>query len=1547
MRRRVPLVVLLIAAVVVTVPLADAANRAASPKAEAAKRLRAAMRAEQRVGRELVSLRTRTAKTFVGKNGERVARLYSGPVHYRGAGGRWRDIDTRLVVRDGRLLNRTNSFSTSLPQELGKDTVRVRKGKWWLAFGLRGARGSAASRGAIARYAEALPGVDAVYTQQLNSVKEDLVLRGPDSQRRFAFDLSMARGLRPHLLRSGALALRDARGRTRLSLGAPFMVDARRRTQRVRSRLTRVAGGGWRLSYALSDAWLDRSGRAWPVVLDPVIDPNPDGDCYLDASQPDSSFCSANPMKVGMVGGHDHTIVMRFPLSGIPRGADVAGATLVGTMSSDQNTSTDQTVELRPLTEPFTAAASWNRTDGTDRWSEPGGEGDATSRAEFPGGTSNGEQYWTMLKLVREWVSGKRANHGLVLSVPSGSDGAWIDSAESTANKPYLNVQYKERFGDRRGWVHERQQLTDSISMGVNVGSGNLMVQQKDFSMPGGLGPGVSVSRTYNSLEDDAGSLGEWTLDTAPDFQLGQFAGGKYMRLRFPSGAKGVYDRDPQTGKYTTPAGFNNTLEKDVPAAGKWQLTDHSSQTKYRFENYTKSGRLYEIEDRNGRKLTFVYNATTNRLERIEDSNNDAAVTTDDVRFTWASSTQLSQMTDPAGRTYGYGYTGAYLTSYTDPQNGASFKTLYEYNGPGSKLSKITTPQGNMTTIAYYPTGHEHAGRVNTVTRVTDTTAMTGPTTTFEYILRRDGSGETRVTDPIGTATADDNDRITRHVFDDQGRVIKTIDALGRETSRKLTSNSNVESYTAASNGGTTPNTSMGYDGDDNAKSSNTPVGSGGILGCADFGAPDPATGSDADKRCDDPAPSATYGANGYEGVPTTVSGGRYLPGRSTDAQGGRTNFSYTAQGNPSSVQQTANNGDQVAGVSMSYGNGTDGLPGRLNSITDHRGNTTSYGYTDGKGNVNTITPPNPGTPNPTGVTDLVYNTNLARIDRMIVPNETSGVRQRRNLVYDSLDRLTRINYTGTNDTLDSGEPYVLYSYDRDGNLTGEETREQTTNTIRTRSMTYDKLNRVTSETLPGGASNTYTYDLMGNLRSLTDGGEKVEYSYNAVNEIRAVYEPGTAKPTKFEHDKDGLRTKTSYPNGVAIDQKYDGALRLEEIWAKNAGGSTLQKFNYAYQDPATSRQTPMIFQKTDGTLGQTTRYVYDALDRLTTATIKSSTGDWTTNTMLARYEYLLDGVGNITSRVVTGTQAPNSTTGYTYNSFNELCQRQSGAAATSCPTSSPPYTYDKNGNQLTAPGRTASYNLLDQTTNISGTALIYLGGGQDRWISEGSGSVQHNVLGVGRRTVGTSTDAFTRDDGGKLVSRRNGSTRHYYLFDALGSVTGLTDSGGVVAQRHDYEPYGTPAPSASGQWGATTAAADVATGQYGFAAGYRSIGGLYHFGQRYYDPTDMRWTQPDPLDQTGSLANGNAFAYAACDPINQVDHSGESPASKLVTKVLRWAQRLGAVKGSFEAAVCVDAAVRRMDRFPPYAPDWIVVPEGVWACIQAVKRFRKRDPIG
>ena len=966
------------------------------------------------------------------------------------------------------------------------------------------------------------------------------------------------------------------------------------------------------------------------------------------------------------------------------------------------------------------------------------------------------------------------------------------------------------------------------------------------------------------------------------------------MVIHFPGGATATYERESD-GSYKTPAGYNNTLVYE--ANGEWTLTDHASQTKYLFHTYENHGKIKRITDRNGRSLFFEYSPTDGHLDGIESAHTsrheDPALDddTDETRFTRAGRL-ITQMTDPAGRTYGYAYTGENLISYQDPQNGATYKTLYEYNGPNGTLSKITTPQGSVTTIAYYPSGHENFGRVKSVTRVTNTTTMSGPTTSFEYSLRKDGSGYAEVTDPIGSQSTDVNDRITRQEFDDQGRVTKTTDALGRETSRKLTTNGNVESYTAAGNAGTTPNTKFTYDGDDNLTETSTPTKSDGT---------EPMT------------TSGTYGgsANGSQ-INAGTPGSQYLPTQATNEQGGvtKTNYNADTNGNPSGVARYKSDGSTlVSGVTMEYRPLTSsdpndpaasgGMPGQLKAIVDGRGKRTSYGY-DGKGNINWIDPPGTGA-NQLGGTMILYDQNLARVSAVRDGNGKCRV-----LSYDNLDRLLKIEFRGTcspwadSGTLDTHEPKVEYTYDRDGNQTTEITREQVapggTGTSRTRTMTYDKLNRVTLESLPGGASNTYTYDLVGNLRTLTDGGGKVEYTYDAVNQQRAVYEPGTNTPTTFKHNKDGLRESTTYPNGVAIDWKYDHANRIEKIHSKGPGGTTtLQNLEYRYRQPTSpNRQTPLRYEALDTVLNRRTRYEYDGLDRLVDATTKTATGTdtdsgWAGSTPIARYEYALDGAGNVGRRALSGSGVTADYRLFAYDEANQLCWRSPASELSTATT--PPSTacttgrqtaFDGNGNETTGANgtnRNAAYHLTDQTKTFtigaSPTTLVYLGAGQDRWVAEGTGNFQHNVLGAGSRAVGTSTDYFTRDEGGTLVSRRNASTRHFYLFDALGSITGLVngDSTGAVAARYDYEPYGGRDTSAT----TAAASADVPTGQFGFAGGYRSVGGMYHYGQRFYDPLIMRWTQADPLDQTGDLREGNRYLYAAADPVGLVDPDGAS----------------------------------------------------------------------
>jgi RHS repeat-associated protein len=72
----------------------------------------------------------------------------------------------------------------------------------------------------------------------------------------------------------------------------------------------------------------------------------------------------------------------------------------------------------------------------------------------------------------------------------------------------------------------------------------------------------------------------------------------------------------------------------------------------------------------------------------------------------------------------------------------------------------------------------------------------------------------------------------------------------------------------------------------------------------------------------------------------------------------------------------------------------------------------------------------------------------------------------------------------------------------------------------------------------------------------------------------------------------------------------------------------------------------------------------------------------------------------------------------------------------------------------------------------------------------------------------------------------------------------------------------------------------------FGYKGGYRMPGGnkgetsvangLYHYGERYYDPTTGRWTQVDPRRQVADPAEVNMFASVG-DPVDAADPRGES----------------------------------------------------------------------
>jgi len=69
----------------------------------------------------------------------------------------------------------------------------------------------------------------------------------------------------------------------------------------------------------------------------------------------------------------------------------------------------------------------------------------------------------------------------------------------------------------------------------------------------------------------------------------------------------------------------------------------------------------------------------------------------------------------------------------------------------------------------------------------------------------------------------------------------------------------------------------------------------------------------------------------------------------------------------------------------------------------------------------------------------------------------------------------------------------------------------------------------------------------------------------------------------------------------------------------------------------------------------------------------------------------------------------------------------------------------------------------------------------------------------------------------------------------------------------------------------ATSTNAAVTANPLRYIAGYQEASNLYKLGARYYDATTGRFTQFDPAGQ-----EANPYAYAACNPINSKDPTGQ-----------------------------------------------------------------------
>ncbi len=197
-------------------------------------------------------------------------------------------------------------------------------------------------------------------------------------------------------------------------------------------------------------------------------------------------------------------------------------------------------------------------------------------------------------------------------------------------------------------------------------------------------------------------------------------------------------------------------------------------------------------------------------------------------------------------------------------------------------------------------------------------------------------------------------------------------------------------------------------------------------------------------------------------------------------------------------------------------------------------------------------------------------------------------------------------------------------------------------------------------------------------------------------------------------------------------------------------------------------------------------------------------------------------------------------------------------------------WTYDAAGNLTTDGTATYAYDALGRLTGTTADSdnrdYAYDGDGTlvSATVDGTSTTYTQDLAGslsqILASATGGTTSEYLRDHGGILLANVTGSTRTWYGTDTQGSERQTIDDGGNVLASQSYDPYGTP--ETSGQ-----------VSIFGY-------GGELQDGTTNAEYLRARWYQPG----TGTLlgvdpevdATGQAYAYAADDPVNGRDPNGQ-----------------------------------------------------------------------
>lgn len=500
--------------------------------------------------------------------------------------------------------------------------------------------------------------MDVRYDLQSDILKESIVIRSASDSREGYRYLLQTGELTLTLQEDGSVDAMSADSETPVfHMPAPYLYDANGRyNDEIQVKLTQQAAGAYELTYLLPQEWMNAAERAYPVVLDPIVEADLRAKNIQDQTvAPGKNF----NYLWGMVeaGYYAPYGVERFYMQYVDlpalTSADVVVQASISLYKLQKSSKSSQ-VNVHHV------SGSWDSR--TLQWSN---RPDYDSRVQdYLMVQDTGWYTWDITDIAQKWY--QTGNNGMLFKMPDSVENAakeeWTQfcSADySAAALPVLYITYINNCGLESYWDYTSVGAGSAGTGYISQYTGNLVWVTDGLGFSGTRMP-AAIKHVYNANDKDNNAFG-----------MGYGWRSNYNQLVYPFAADSSYyvweDEDGTRHYFKNKS--SGTYEDEINQ-GLILTTTGSGNEKYC------------ITDKKNNKSYFDADG---RLRRI--SNNQA--TKSSVTVEYASGKQISRLTDGAGRVYDFSWSGGTLQKITFRGTGTAELAAESFTYAGGNLTGI------------------------------------------------------------------------------------------------------------------------------------------------------------------------------------------------------------------------------------------------------------------------------------------------------------------------------------------------------------------------------------------------------------------------------------------------------------------------------------------------------------------------------------------------------------------------------------------------------------------------------------------------------------------------------------------------------------------------------------------------------------------------------------------------------------------------------------------------------------------------------------------